>query len=61
MLPILSNYLKIRDDIIGIVSLVAQAYAYILVAFAVTPLMMYLCNDFSATILLISYKMSLFK
>ena len=49
MLPIMSYYLKIRDAIIGIVSLLGQAYAYMLVAFAVTPLMMYLCNGFSVT------------
>lgn len=44
ILPVLSGYFKVSDGIMGILSLLANIGAYLTIAFAVSPLMVYLCK-----------------
>ncbi|KAI9560808.1 hypothetical protein GHT06_011760 [Daphnia sinensis] len=44
ILPVLSGYFKVRDGIMGILSLVANIGASLTIAFAVSPLMVYLSS-----------------
>ncbi|EFX69296.1 hypothetical protein DAPPUDRAFT_329199 [Daphnia pulex] len=44
LLPILSGYFKVRDGIIGVISLLANIGSNLTVAFAVSPLIMYLSS-----------------
>lgn len=44
LVPLLSGILKVPDGILGIISLLGSAGSSLTVAFAVSPLMMYLCK-----------------
>jgi hypothetical protein len=44
VLPILSGYFKVRDGVLGVVSLLAHTGSNLTIAFATSPLMVYLCK-----------------
>jgi len=44
ILPIMSGFFKVRDGVIGIISLLGQTGGYLTIAFAVSPLMLFLCK-----------------